>query len=63
MVAMLIGCGLRRRELRALTSAFFEVMNVLHDVRPDIGEFQLRLLLTDAIGILRFLLRTARHRP
>ena len=46
-----------------MTSAFFELMNVLHDVRPDVGEFQLRLMLTDAIGILRLLLRTARHRP
>jgi hypothetical protein len=46
-----------------MTSAFFKLMNVLHDVRPDVGEFQLRLMLTDAIGILRFLLRTARYRP
>ena len=46
-----------------MTSAFFELMNVLHDVRPDVGEFQLRLMLTDAIGILRFLLRTSRYRP
>lgn len=46
-----------------MTSAFFELLNVLHDVRPDVGEFQLRLMLTDAIGILRFLLRTARYRP
>ena len=46
-----------------MTSAFFELMNVLHDVRPDVGEFQLRLMLTDAIGILRFLLRTSKYRP
>ncbi len=46
-----------------MTSAFFDLMNTLHEVRPDVGEFQLRLMLTDALGILRFLLRTARHRP
>jgi hypothetical protein len=42
--------------------AFFDTLNSLHDVRPDVCDFQLRLMLTDAIGILRFLLRTARHR-
>lgn len=46
-----------------MTSAFFELMNVLHNVRPEVGDFQLRLMLTDAIGTLRFLLRTARYRP
>ena len=45
------------------TVAFFETLNGLHDVRPDVCDFQLRLMLTDAIGILRFLLRTAKHRP
>lgn len=43
--------------------AFFDALNGLHEVRPDVCDFQLRLMLTDAIGILRFLLRTARHRP
>ncbi len=42
---------------------FFNTLNSLHDVRPDVCDFQLGLMLTDAIGILRFLLRTARHRP
>lgn len=46
-----------------MTSALFDLMNVLHEVRPDIDEFQLRLMLTDAIGVLRFLLRTSRYRP
>jgi len=45
------------------TVAFFDALNGLHDVRPDVCDFQLRLMLTDAIGILRFLLRTAKHRP
>lgn len=44
------------------TLAFFETLNGLHDVRPDVCDFQLRLMLIDAIGILRFLLRTAKHR-
>ena len=43
--------------------AFFDTLNSLHDVRPEVCDFQLRLMLTDAIGILRFLLRTAKHRP
>jgi hypothetical protein len=46
-----------------MTSAFFELLNTLHEARPDVSEFQLRLILTDAIGLLRFLLRTERHRP
>lgn len=45
------------------TVAFFDALNGLHDVRPDVCDFQLQLMLTDAIGILRFLLRTAKHRP
>ena len=45
------------------TSAFFEALNGLHDVRPDVCDFQLRLMVTDALSILRFLLRTAKHRP
>ncbi|MGQ0736334.1 MAG: hypothetical protein ACT4QD_22105 [Acidobacteriota bacterium] len=44
------------------TVAFFDARNGLHEVRPDVCDFQLRLMLTDAIGILRFLLRTASHR-
>lgn len=43
--------------------AFFDTLNSLHDARPDVCDFQLRLMLTDAIGILRFLLRTGKHRP
>jgi hypothetical protein len=46
-----------------MTTAFFDALNGLHDVRPDIDEFQLRLMVTDALHILRFLLRTAQHRP
>ena len=45
------------------TVAFFDTLNSLHEVRPDVCDFQLRLMLTDAIGILRFLLRTAKHQP
>ena len=50
-------------EIVGASVAFFETLNSLHDVRPDICDFQLRLVLTDAIGILRFLLRTGSHRP
>jgi hypothetical protein len=46
-----------------MTSAFFKALNGLHDVRPDICEFQIRLMVTDALNILRFLLRTAKYRP
>ena len=46
-----------------MTVAFFKALNGLHDVRPDIGEFQLRLMVTDALNLLRFLLRTAKYRP
>lgn len=45
------------------TVAFFDALNGLHEVRPDVCDFQLRLMLTDAIAILRFLLRTAKYRP
>ena len=45
------------------TVAFFDTLNCLHEVRPDVSDFQLRLMLTDVIGILRFLLRTAKHCP
>jgi len=51
------------RKSSGMTSAFFAVLNELHEVRPDVGDFQLRLMVTDAIGILRVLLRTARHQP
>lgn len=51
------------RKSSGLTSAFFEALNGLHEVRPDICEFQLRLMVTDALNILRFLLRTAKYRP
>jgi hypothetical protein len=46
-----------------MTSAFFTALNGLHDVRPDVAEFQLRLMVTDALNILRFLLRTAKYTP
>ena len=45
------------------TVAFFDTLNGLHEIRPDVCDFQLRLMLTDGIGILRFLLRTAKYRP
>lgn len=47
----------------AASLAFFDALNGLHEVRPEISDFQLRLMLTDAIGILRFLLRTSKYRP
>lgn len=47
----------------SLHVAFFDTLNELHAVRPNLTNFQLRLMLTEAIGILRFLLRTATHKP
>ena len=43
----------------AMHVALFETLNKFHAVRPDASDFQLRLMLTDAIAMLRFLLRTA----
>ena len=45
------------------TVAFLHALNSLHDVQPMVSDFQLRLMLADAIVILRFLLQTASHRP
>lgn len=38
-----------------------DTLNEVHAVSPKLDDFQLRLLLTDAIGMLRFLLRTGRY--
>jgi hypothetical protein len=38
-----------------------DTLNEMHAVRPKLDDFQLRLLLTDAISMLRFLLRTGRY--
>jgi Predicted pPIWI-associating nuclease len=46
----------------AMHMALFDTLNELHAVRPDMSDFQLRLMLTDAITMLRFLLRTARYK-
>jgi len=42
------------------TITFFRSVNKnTHEVRPEVSEYQLRLMLVDAIDILRFLLKTA----
>lgn len=38
-----------------------KTLNEMHAARPNLDEFQLRLLLTDSIAMLRFLLRTGRY--
>lgn len=38
-----------------------DTLNEMHAVRPKLDDFQLRLLLTDATSMLRFLLRSGRY--
>ena len=45
----------------AMHQKLMDTLNEMHNVQPNFDEFQLRLLFTDAIAMLRFLLRTGRY--